>query len=283
MKMNFTKMHGCGNDFVVINATSNLKNRSPSVNETAFLLDRHFGIGGDQLLIIYSSETADMRMAIFNPDGSEVEMCGNGIRCCALYAKNHGIVDKNEMTVETLAGIIKPVIEEDCVRVDMGEPKLEAEEIPVSGFSGKVINVVSPKIENDFVLPPMTCVSMGNPHAVFFVNDISAVPLKEVGEKVENSSIFQNRTNVEFAQILNTKTVKMRVWERGAGITLACGTGACSTVVAGILSGKLENEVTVILDGGELNISWQGEGTPVFMTGPAEEVFRGNVEIGIME
>ncbi len=272
-------MHGCGNDFVVIDATTNLEKWQPSVNEAAFLLDRHFGIGGDQLLIIYPSETADMKMTIFNPDGGEVEMCGNGIRCCALYAKNHGIIDKNEMTVETLAGIIKPVIEENCVRVDMGKPKLDAEEIPVSEFSGQVINAKPPEIDANFSLPPMTCVSMGNPHTVFFVDNIDAVPLEDVGKKVETNAIFPNKTNVEFAQILNTKTVKMRVWERGAGITLACGTGACGTVVAGILSGKLENETTVILDGGELNISWNGEETPVFMTGPAEEVFSGTVKI----
>ncbi|RLD12164.1 MAG: diaminopimelate epimerase [Chlamydiae bacterium] len=276
--MNFTKMHGCGNDFVVIDATADLKKWNPSLNEAAFLLDRHFGIGGDQLLIIYPSEIADMKMAIFNPDGSEVEMCGNGIRCCALYAKNHGLVDKNEMTVETLAGIIKPVIEDECVRVDMGEPKLNASEIPVIGLSGHVINIEPPKIESNFNLPKMTCVSMGNPHTVFFVNDVNAVPLENIGKKVETNSIFPNKTNVEFVQILNVKTVKMRVWERGAGITLACGTGACGTVVAGILSGKLEKNVTVILDGGELNISWNGVGTPVFMTGPAEEVFSGKIE-----
>jgi len=279
MKIKFTKMHGCGNDFVVIDATANLKKWQPSVNEAAFLLDRHFGIGGDQLLIIYPSDNADMKMAIFNPDGSEVEMCGNGIRCCALYANNHGLTSKNEMTVETLAGIIKPVIEDECVRVDMGEPKLNGEEIPVTGFSGKVINVNPPETSGDFSLPPMTCVSMGNPHTVFFVNDITSVPLEEIGRKVETNPIFPNKTNVEFAQILNNKTVKMRVWERGAGITFACGTGACATVVAGILSGKLDKEATVILDGGELNISWQGEGASVFMTGPAEEVFGGTVKI----
>jgi len=278
MKINFTKMHGCGNDFVVIDATTNLQNWQPSVNEAAFLLDRHFGIGGDQLLVIYPSEIADMKMAIFNPDGGEVEMCGNGIRCCALYAKNHKLVDKNKMTIETLAGIIKPSIEDECVCVDMGVPKLTASEIPVAGFSGKIINAEPPEIKSDFALPLMNCVSMGNPHTIFFVNDINAVPLEEVGKEVENNPIFPNKTNVEFAQILDVKTIRMRVWERGAGITLACGTGACGTVVAGILSGKIENEATVILDGGELNISWQGEGSPVFMTGPAEEVFSGVVE-----
>ena len=278
MKITFTKMHGCGNDFIVINATMDLKNWQPSGNEAAFLLDRHFGIGGDQLLIIYPSEIADIKMTIFNPDGSEVEMCGNGIRCCALYAKNHKLVDKNEITIETLAGIIKPAIEDECVRVDMGEPKLDAAEIPVSGFSGKVINVVPPEIESDYILSPMNCVSMGNPHTIFFVDDINEVPLAEIGKKVSNNPVFLNKTNVEFAQVLDAKTVKMRVFERGAGVTLACGTGACGTVVAGILSGKLDNDVTVILDGGELNISWQGEGSPVYMTGPAEEVFSGEVE-----
>jgi diaminopimelate epimerase len=161
----------------------------------------------------------------------------------------------------------------------MGKPKLNAAEIPVTGFSGQIINAKPPEIDTNFSLPSMTCISMGNPHTVFFVDDITTVPLEDIGKKVEKHPVFPNKTNVEFAQILNTKTVKMRVWERGAGITLACGTGACGTVVAGILSGKLENEVTVILDGGELNISWNGEGTPVFMTGPAEEVFSGTVKI----
>ena len=280
MTINFTKMHGCGNDFVVIDATAdNLQDWTPNARQAAFLLDRHFGIGGDQLLVMYPSAAADLKMTIFNPDGGEVEMCGNGIRCCALYAKNHKLVDKNEMEIETLAGIIKPVVEEKCVRVNMGKPKLDAADIPVSGFSGKVINASPPKITDDFSLPPMTCVSMGNPHTVFFVDDINAVPLARIGEKVEKNPAFPNKTNVEFAQILNVNTVRMRVWERGAGITLACGTGACGTIVAGILSGKIEKEATVVLDGGELNISWQGEGNPVFMTGPAEEVFRGKVEI----
>jgi len=279
MKINFTKMHGCGNDFVVIDATDKLSDWLPNSEQAAFMLDRHFGIGGDQLLVMYPSEIADVKMAIFNPDGGEVEMCGNGIRCCALYAKNHNLVDKSKMMIETIAGIIKPVIEDECVRVDMGEPKLDAAEISVFGFSGKVINVDPPEIENDFTLPPMNCVSMGNPHTIFFVEDINSVPLAEIGNIVENNPAFPNKTNVEFVQILDVKTVRMRVWERGAGITLACGTGACGTVVAGIISGRLENEVTVILDGGELNITWQGIGHSVFMTGPAEEVFNGEIEV----
>ena len=278
MILNFTKMHGCGNDFIVINATTDdLLNWQPTAKQAAFLLDRHFGIGGDQLLVIYPSENADLKMAIFNPDGSEVEMCGNGIRCCALFAKNHGLIAKDEMEIETLAGIIKPTVEDKCVRVDMGKPILNAENIPVAGAAGPLINFPPPKIDDEYVLPPMTCVSMGNPHAVFFVDNIDDVPIERVGAKIETNPLFPNRTNVEFAQIFNVKTVKMKVWERGAGITLACGTGACATVVAGILTGKINNEATVILDGGELNILWEGEGKPVFMIGPAEEVFDGKI------
>ncbi len=194
MKIQFTKMHGCGNDFVVINATDELQDWQPKTKEAAFLLDRHFGIGGDQLLVIYPSQTADIKMTIYNPDGGEVEMCGNGIRCCALFAKKNGLIDKDELTIETLAGIIKPIIEDECVRVDMGKPKLNAQEIPVKGFTGQVINAPPPEINSNYVLPLMNCVSMGNPHTVFFVDDVKSVPLKEVGSKIEKNQIFPNQT-----------------------------------------------------------------------------------------
>ncbi len=280
MKINFTKMHGCGNDFVVIDATIELANWNPSSEQAAFLLDRHFGIGGDQLLILYPSEKADARMAIYNCDGSEVEMCGNGIRCCALYMINHKLTDKTELEIETLAGIIKPVVEGKFVKVDMGKPVLEAKNIPVNGFDGQIIEAAPPEIESNFSFPKMSCVSMGNPHAVFFVDDINSVPLEKVGPKVEkNKKMFPAGINVEFAQVLNRSEVRMRVWERGSGITLACGTGACGTVVAGILSGRLDNSVTVTLDGGELTIAWPDKEGSVFMTGPAAEMFSGEIEL----
>ena len=273
-------MHGCGNDFVVIDATNELADWKPTSEQVAFLLDRHFGIGGDQLLILYPSEKADARMAIYNCDGSEVEMCGNGIRCCALYMINHKLTKKTELEIETLAGIIKPVVEGKFVKVDMGKPVLEAKNIPVNGFDGQIIEAEPPEIESNFSLPKMSCVSMGNPHAVFFVDDINSVPLEKVGPKVEkNKKMFPAGINVEFAQVLNRSEVRMRVWERGSGITLACGTGACGTVVAGILSGRLDNSVTVTLDGGELTIAWPDKEGSVFMTGPAAEMFSGEIEL----
>ena len=279
MEVSFTKMHGCGNDFVVIDATRTLKNWQPSSLQAAYLLDRHFGIGGDQLLLLYPSVRADARMAIFNADGSEVEMCGNGIRCCALYLKERGIIPGNTQVIDTLAGLIKPVIEGNMVRVDMGTPILDADDIPVAGVTGRVIDVPVPHIDSTFPVPPVTCVSMGNPHAVFFVDNADDVPLEDVGRKIELLPLFPKRINVEFAHVISKNRIRMRVWERGSGITLACGTGACGTVVAGILTGRLDHNVTVVLDGGDLSIDWAGEGSPVWMTGPAREVFNGTVHL----
>lgn len=280
MRLAFTKMHGCGNDFVVVDALrAPLSAWRPTAADAAFLLDRHYGIGGDQLLILYPAAHADARMAIFNADGSEVEMCGNGIRCCAQYMHRHGITNKSALEIETRAGLIKPVLEGELVRVDMGAPRLDAAEIPVTGHSGRVINAAPPPVDDAFALPPMTCVSMGNPHAVFFVDDVAAVPLARIGEKVERHAQFPRRTNVEFAQVLSRSHVRMRVWERGAGITLACGTGACGTVVAGIISGRLDRRVTVTLDGGDLEIEWPNDHSSVWMRGPATEVFNGTIEL----
>lgn len=272
-------MHGCGNDFVVIDATRTLKNWQPSTLQAAYLLDRHFGIGGDQLLLLYPSDHADARMAIFNADGSEVEMCGNGIRCCALYLKERGIIPGNTQVIDTLAGLIKPVIEGNLVRVDMGTPVLDADDIPVAGVTGRVIDVPVPPIDSTYPVPPVTCVSMGNPHAVFFVENADDVPLEDVGRKIELLPLFPKRTNVEFAHVISRNRIRMRVWERGSGITLACGTGASGTVVAGIVTGRLDQSVTVVLDGGDLSIDWAGEGSPVWMTGPAREVFNGTVHL----
>lgn len=280
MTVPFVKMHGCGNDFVVVNALHPpLTHWRPSPAQASFLLDRHYGIGGDQLLILYPSATADARMAIFNADGSEVEMCGNGIRCCAQFLRRHGLTNKTELAIETLAGIIRPVLDGERVRVNMGMPRLDAAQIPVAGLSGRVINAPPPAIDDAYPLPPMTCVSMGNPHAVFFVEDVAAVPLERLGEKIERHPQFPRRTNVEFAQVLARDRVRMRVWERGAGITLACGTGACGTVVAGILTGRLDRQAVVVLDGGELEVVWPDQHSPVWMCGPATEVFSGVIEL----
>ncbi len=279
MTLTFTKMHGCGNDFVVINALDALRAWQPSAAQAAFLLDRHRGVGGDQLLLLYPSNTAAARMAIYNHDGSAVEMCGNGIRCCARYLHQRGIVPDLTMTIATPAGPITPTIVGEQVRVNMGAPRLQAAEIPVRGYAGRVIGVAPPVIERGYVLPPMTCVSMGNPHAVFFVPDVAVVPLAEVGAKVETLALFPHRTNVEFAQILDRTHVRMRVWERGAGITLACGTGACGTAVAGILNEMLDSPVDIELEGGTLTIAWPDQNGPVWMTGPAVEVFTGTIEV----
>ena len=279
MTLNFTKMHGCGNDFVVINALDALRAWQPSPAQAAFLLDRHFGVGGDQLLLLYPSSTAVARMAIYNQDGSEVEMCGNGIRCCAHYLQHHGIVPATSMTIATPAGPITLTIAGEQVRVNMGAPRLLAAEIPVQGYSGRVIGVAPPVIESDYALPPMTCVSMGNPHTVFFVPDVAAVPLADIGRKVEALALFPRQTNVEFAQVVDRGHVRMRVWERGSGITLACGTGACGTAVAGILNDLLDSPVDIALEGGTLTIAWPDQNGPVWMTGPAVEVFAGTIEV----
>lgn len=275
MNLKFTKMHGCGNDFVVVDATGRLKRWKPTAAQASFLLDRHCGVGGDQLLILYPSRHADARMAIFNADGSEVEMCGNGIRCCAQYMKRHDLTRKRALAIETLAGLIKPVITGEFVRVDMGAPRLDAAEIPVRGFAGRVVGRRLPGVK----APAMTCVSMGNPHAVFFVDDVAAVPLAALGPAIERHRAFPHRTNVEFAQVLSRTRIRMRVWERGTGVTLACGTGACATAVAAMLNGLAGDAVTVALDGGELAIAWPGMRGHVFMTGPAAEVFEGTITL----
>ena len=279
MRLPFTKMHGLGNDFVVVDATGDLKNWHPTAKEASFLQDRHFGIGGDQLLVLYPSDKADLRMAIFNADGSEVEMCGNGIRCCALFARRRNLVSKDAMTVETPAGLIKPLVEKDCVRVDMGVPVLEGLKIPVALDAPKVVAVAPPEGIKGPALPKMTCVSMGNPHAIFFVEDVEKFPLAEVGPQIERHPFFPNRINVEFATILDEKTIRMRVWERGAGITLACGTGSCATMTAASLNGLVQKEADILLDGGKLHIAWEGPGHSVFMTGPAVEVFEGVITL----
>ena len=291
MKINFTKMHGLGNDFILIDCIrQKLKTQDSELKGLSKkLCRRRFGIGADQLLLLYPSGTADFRMRIFNADGSEVEMCGNGIRCLAKYIWSRRLSGKAILNIETLAGIIRPQKKGKLVRVDMGEPVFEPEKIPVK-ISSKF------KIQNSKIKTPnskliidhplriedrefkITCVSMGNPHAVIVVDNVMAFPVIYYGPLLEMHEIFPKRTNVEFIEILNPSEIKMRVWERGAGETMACGTGASAVAVASSLKGLTEKNVTVHLTGGDLIIEWAKD-NHVYMTGPAEEAFTGQIDI----
>ena len=277
----FVKRHGAGTDFVLIDALKKpVKVGAPLARA---LLDRRFGAGGDQILLLEPSKKADFRMRVMNPDGSEVEMCGNGIRCAALYAFERGRVKKKQMAVETLAGIIRPSLSaKGLVRVDMGEPVLDAEEIPTTA-KGRVIDQ-----DFSFSLPSfgragerggavdlkITSVSMGNPHCVVFVDHLDETPVEAWGPLMEVHPFFPRRVNVEFVQVLSPDEARVRVWERGAGITLACGTGACAVAVAGVLTGRFHRKVDLTLPGGVLTIEWAPD-NHVFMTGPAAFVFDG--------
>ena len=283
VKINFTKMHGAGNDFVVIDCRHtapaheffNNSSKPKDIADTArSLCRRKFGVGADQLLLLFDSVQADFRMAIYNADGSEVEMCGNGIRCFANYIWNRAISDKEVLSVETLAGIIRPRRAGDLVEVDMGEPVLDGRSIPVN-IDGNVIDFPVSVEGKEFRI---TCVGMGNPHAVVFVEDVEHFSVESVGPVLETAALFPNRTNVEFVQVVSEKELKMRVWERGAGETLACGTGACASAVAAALKGTAGRDVVVHLKGGDLSIQWNSDNR-VFMTGPAVEVFEGTIEI----
>ena len=277
--MNFTKMHGCGNDYIYVNLFEE-KVEDPK-NTAIKVSDRHFGIGADGLVLIGPSEIADFRMRIFNADGSEAEMCGNATRCVAKYVYEHRLTNKTIITLETGAGIKELVLTVkdgivELVRVDMGEPILEAKEIPV-------IADKSPVVDEPLLVDGkewrMTCVSMGNPHAVVFVEDVYALDLEKIGPKFENHPRFPKRTNTEFCHVISRKEVDMRVWERGSGETWACGTGACGLVMACILNGYTEDTVLVHLRGGDLSITYDRETNHVFKTGPATEVFSGSIEI----
>lgn len=284
--MNFTKAHGLGNDFIILNGADE-KEYIPSkvYRELAVkLCDRHFGIGADGVMLVLPSTRADIRMRIINSDGSEAEMCGNGIRCFARYVYEKGIVQKETMTIETLAGIMVPRIilneagKVTAIEVDMGEPILEKPKIPMVG-EGRAINE---SIQIDEQAFAVTAVSMGNPHCVIFVKDGKNFPVTLWGPRIERSAYFPRKTNVEFVQVLNEKEVIMRVWERGAAVTLACGTGACATTVACVLNEKTNRTITVHLDGGDLQVRWDSESNHLFMTGPAEVVFEGNFALEAM-
>lgn len=277
--MKFTKMEGLGNDYVYINC---FEETVDDPQKTAIRVsDRHFGIGSDGLILIKPSQSADFCMDMYNADGSRSEMCGNGIRCVAKYVYDYGLTDKTSISIETLAGIkyLDLHIEGGKVKtvtVNMGAPELVPAKIPVK--STKDILVDEP-IEVGGNQYKATCVSMGNPHCVVFVEDTAAFPLEEIGPKFENHEWFPNRINAEFIQIVDRKTVNMRVWERGTGETLACGTGACASTVACILNGLTEEEITLHLLGGDLLVRWDREENLVYMTGPAAVVFDGEIQL----
>lgn len=278
-KLQFTKMQGLGNDYVYVDCT---KKKLENASEVAVKVsDRHFGIGSDGLILINASSVADFEMEMYNADGSRGEMCGNGIRCVAKYVYDYGLTDQTHISVETLGGIkyLDLTVKEGRVRqvrVDMGRPMLCPTEIPVIANGESVIDM---PIEVDGTEYRMTAVGMGNPHTVVFVEDVDELEIERIGPKFEHHPCFPNRVNTEFVKVLDQNTVKMRVWERGSGETLACGTGACAVAVACILNGLTENEVTVQLLGGDLLIEWDREADKVYMTGPAEVVFDGEIEL----
>lgn len=277
--MKFTKMHGCGNDYVYVNLFEEQIENPAKVSIA--VSDRHFGIGSDGLITIGASEIADFRMRIYNADGSEAEMCGNGIRCVAKYVYDHKLTDKTEITVETGAGMktLQLTVKDDkvtLVRVDMGEPILTPDEIPVVADGDRVVD--EPIVVDDKEWR-MTCVSMGNPHAVVFVDDVAHFELEKYGPLFENHVRFPKRTNTEFVQIISRNEAIMRVWERGSAETWACGTGTCATVMACILNGLTDNDVLVHLRGGDLRIVYDEKSNHVFMTGPATEVFEGEIQL----
>lgn len=276
MDLQFSKMHGLGNDFVVIDATRQRVNLSPE--QIRNIADRHFGIGCDQVLMIEAttSDDADFRYRIFNADGGEVEQCGNGARCFARYVRERGLTDKDEIRVETLKGLLVLAIQPDRqVTVNMGIPVLEPSAIPFSAAQRSLEYPLT--IGSDTIT--IGAVSMGNPHAVTRVDDIENAPVTTLGPLIENHPNFPQRVNAGFMQVKSPAAIAVRVYERGAGETLACGSGACAAVVIGRLWGLLEETVHVRLTGGTLIISWQGEGQPVMMTGPAEFVFEGSIKL----
>lgn len=280
MEIQFTKMHGLGNDFVVIDSFA--QEIQLSAEQVRLIADRHFGIGCDQLLLLAPSdkEGIDVRYSIYNADGGEVSQCGNGARCAAAYLRENGLidglVDGKAITAETNEGIISMTMEEDdLVRVNMGIPKLAVADIPItSQEDADQYQLVLSGTEITF-----SVVSMGNPHAVIVVDDVSSAPVLTMGPEVQQQTFFPEGVNVGFMQIIDSGHIKLRVYERGAGETLACGSGACAAVVAGCINSSLNQEVDVELPGGHLLISWAGQGEPVWMTGPATFVYRGQISL----
>lgn len=277
--MEFTKMQGCGNDYVYVNGFENKIDNPNKLSE--IVSDRHFGIGSDGLIVINPSEKADFKMSMYNADGSEGKMCGNGIRCVAKYVYDNKMTDKTTITVETLSGIktLELNVKNDkveTVKVNMGTPILLPKYVPVVSDKDKVVD--EPIVIDDKEYR-ITCVSMGNPHAITFIENTDDLKIETIGPKFENNPIFPDRVNTEFIQVLDRNTVKMRVWERGSGETFACGTGACATVVACVLNGLTDDKVTVKLLGGDLFIEYNREENTVYMTGPAKVSFTGKIEV----
>ena len=277
--MKFTKMHGIGNDYVYVNC---LKENVENPSEVAIKIsDRHFGIGSDGLILIKPSDVADGKMEMYNADGSQGAMCGNGIRCVAKYMYDYGITDKTSISVETKSGIkyLDLTLKNgkvDTVKVNMGAPILKAAEIPVISEKEQVI---SEPVTVDGKEWKITCVSMGNPHVITYIDDVKHLEIEKIGPKFENHEIFPDRVNTEFVHVIDRNTVEMRVWERGSGETYACGTGACAVAVSSILNGLTEEEVTVKLLGGDLKIFWNREENRVYMTGSATKVFDGEIDL----
>jgi len=273
--MRFVKMQGAGNDYVYVDCFS--QDVADPAGLARRISDRHFGVGGDGLILICPSKIADARMRMFNLDGSESEMCGNGVRCVAKYVYDHGICRKKTLRIETGAGVLALDLEladghVSRVRVDMGEPVLEAAKIPTTLPGNPVVNVDLTVADKTF---PVTCVSMGNPHCVTFVDKPTDDWVLGLGPKIETDPHFPNRVNAEFVEVVSPAEVNMRVWERGSGETLACGTGACAVCVAGVLAGQTGWKIRAHLPGGELELEWSETTNHVFLTGPAEEVFSG--------
>jgi diaminopimelate epimerase len=278
--MKFTKMQGAGNDYVYVNC---FEERVENPEQAAIKVsNRNFGIGSDGLILILPSEKADVRMRMFNADGSESEMCGNGIRCVAKYAYDHGLVTKKEITAETGAGVLTLRLFTDSgnrvdrVRVNMGVPRLTRAEIPMQGNGAD--RVVAEPLNIMHTAFNITCVSMGNPHCIIFVDDVEHCQVEKYGPLIENHDIFPRRTNVEFVRIISPGEVRQRTWERGAGETLACGTGASAVCVAAVLNGLTEKKILNHLSGGDLELEWAEDGN-VYMTGPAVEVYSGEIDI----
>lgn len=277
--MKFTKMNGIGNDYVYVNC---LEETVDNPSEFAvFVSNRNFGIGSDGLILIKESEVADFKMDMYNADGSRSEMCGNGIRCVGKYVYDYGLTDKSQITIETLAGIkhlnlITRDSKVEKVRVNMGSPELKTSQIPAIFYKDRIIKEPI-KVGNDEY--DITCVSMGNPHGVTFIDDINNLKIETVGPEFEYHEMFPNRINAEFARVIDKHNIEMRVWERGSGETLACGTGACATVVAAVLNGLTAEQVTVKLLGGELLIEWDRTENMVYMTGTATTVFDGELYV----
>ena len=276
MEIQFTKMHGLGNDVVVIDAIN--QEIDLSEDQVRFIADRHFGVGCDQLLLVEAAATdeVDFFYRIFNADGGEVEQCGNGARCFAVFVREKGLTDKDFIRVETASGVIELQVQPDGqITVDMGIPEFNPWDIPFNADTR--LNEYALDVDGQVL--KIGAVSMGNPHAVTIVDNVDTVAVDELGAGIENHALFPNRVNAGFMQIVDERHIRLRVFERGAGETLACGTGACAAMVVGRLQGHLTDEVQVDLAGGSLQISWQGEASPVMMTGPATTVFEGKITV----